>query len=149
VPPSPAAPQAVGQNGLNPARFRLSNPLAPGLPEMAKPQSTQDPEHHAAAPEASEGDLSFEEALESLEELIRGMESDTLPLEGLIESYERGSRLFQICQTRLDAAEARIELIRKNRNGESVASPFDAADGAPGPAETVDAEAPQKNGELF
>lgn len=112
---------------------------------MAKTPSKQD-----TAPIADVGaDLSFEAALESLESHIRSMESDALPLEDLIESYEQGSQLLKVCQNRLDAAEARIELIRKNRSGENVASSFGPSGSAPGEPGATGEPAPEKNGELF
>jgi len=108
---------------------------------MAKPANAKN-DPAALSPE----ETSFEEALDRLEEVIREMESENLPLEKLIENYERGSKLFEHCQKRLDEAEGRIEIIRKNRNGERVASPFE---GAPESGSGPDAQESQEHGELF
>ena len=64
-------------------------------------------------------DLTFEEAFDQLEEVVDAMENGQVPLNDLIENYEAGTRLFRICQARLEEAEGRIELIRKKvQNGE-------------------------------
>ncbi len=52
-----------------------------------------------------------------LEEIVRVLEDSSLPLEQLVEKYERGAALHQICRQRLDAAQQRIELITRNAAG--------------------------------
>lgn len=54
---------------------------------------------------------SFEEALEELETMVETMESGQLPLEELIKSYERGASLVGHCETVLNDARKRLELI--------------------------------------
>jgi len=63
--------------------------------------------------------LSFEEALARLEKLVAEMETGEVPLAELIERYEEGNRMLAICSERLRAAEEKIELIRKEREGVS------------------------------
>lgn len=53
-------------------------------------------------------DLSFEQALDELDALVRQMESGELPLEASIAAYRRGAELAQHCQTRLAQAEQEI-----------------------------------------
>jgi len=55
---------------------------------------------------------SFEDALESLETLVAEMEGDDLPLEKMILGYEEGVRLRNICERRLEEAQAKVEMIR-------------------------------------
>ena len=70
--------------------------------------------------------LSFEDALKALEEIVRKLESGEVPLDATISLYEQGEQLRKHCQTRLDAAQARIERIVTGANGEAVATaPFD------------------------
>lgn len=89
-------------------------------------------------------ELPFEEALDQLEELVREMESDQVPLEDLIRKYEEGTRLYLVCEERLEAARGRIEILRKKRNGETVSEPFgESAD------ESSESVAPSPDGELF
>jgi len=70
--------------------------------------------------------MSFEQALKSLEEIVRRLESGDVPLEESIDLYERGEQLRKHCQARLDAAQARIEKIVAGPDGKAVATePFD------------------------
>lgn len=55
--------------------------------------------------------LSFEEALAELERIVGQLESGEASLEKSIELYERGNKLKAHCETRLKAAEARVEKI--------------------------------------
>jgi len=58
----------------------------------------------AKAPE----ELTFEQALEELDELVRKMESGALGLDESIAAYRRGAELARYCQARLGAAEQQI-----------------------------------------
>lgn len=55
--------------------------------------------------------LSFEQSLEELENMVESMESGQLPLEDLISNYERGANLISHCETVLDDARKRLELL--------------------------------------
>lgn len=88
----------------------------------------------------------FEEALAQLEELVEEMESDEVPLEDLIRKYEQGTRLYRVCEQRLDEARGRIEILRKKRNGETVWESF--GDGTESGA-NPESGAPSQDGELF
>jgi len=71
--------------------------------------------------------LSFEDALRSLEDVVRRLESGEVPLDQSIELYERGEALRAHCQARLDAAQARIEKIVAGPDGRASHSvPFDS-----------------------
>lgn len=61
--------------------------------------------------------LSFEAALKRLEEIVRRLESGEAPLDESIELYGEGERLKQQCEARLQAAQARIEKIQFDRDG--------------------------------
>jgi len=108
------------------------------------------------ATEADSTELAFEDALGQLEELVREMESDQMPLEDLIGHYERGSSLYRVCEKRLNEAHGRIEIIRKKQNGETVLEPF-GDENAPKNKEskttekpsTADAGDQETDGELF
>lgn len=93
-------------------------------------------------------DLPFEDALEQLEELVREMESDQIPLDDLIKNYEEGTRLYRVCEKRLDEARGRIEIIRKKRNGDHVVEPFGEESENRDQTEANSGDS-QKNGELF
>lgn len=78
-----------------------------------------------AAAELSE--MNFEDALRALEDVVRKLESGDVPLDQSIDLYERGEKLRQHCQARLDAAQARIEKIVQGPDGRAAGTaPFDA-----------------------
>jgi len=53
----------------------------------------------------------FEQALGELESMVETMESGQLPLEDLITNYERGAQLIAHCETVLNDARKRLELL--------------------------------------
>jgi len=70
--------------------------------------------------------LSFEQALVALEEVVQQLESGSVPLDQSITLYERGEKLRKLCQARLDDAQARIEKIVTDANGAASSTvPFD------------------------
>lgn len=75
--------------------------------------------HSSAAP-----DLPFEEALKKLESIVEAMESDDLPLETLLTRFEEGTKLAQVCQTKLTEAELRIQQLEKSASGEFLLKPI-------------------------
>ncbi|MEL1250385.1 exodeoxyribonuclease VII small subunit [Aurantiacibacter gilvus] len=71
--------------------------------------------------------MSFEEALRSLEDVVRRLEGGDVPLDESIALYERGEALRRHCQARLDAAQERIEKIVAGPDGKPQGTaPFDA-----------------------
>jgi exodeoxyribonuclease VII small subunit len=54
-------------------------------------------------------DLSFEAAFTELEEVVRQLEEGNLPLDEAMALFERGTALAAHCNTRLDAAELRVQ----------------------------------------
>lgn len=72
-------------------------------------------------------ELSFEGALKELEGIVGRLESGNAELDEAIALYERGDLLRRQCAARLDAAQARIEAIRTDAQGNAVGTtPFDA-----------------------
>ena len=67
------------------------------------------------------GALSFEQALAELERIVAELESGKTDLEQSIAAYERGARLKQHCESRLEAARLRVETIVLGQNGEAKA----------------------------
>ena len=53
--------------------------------------------------------LTFEDALERLENILESMESGDIPLAELIDRFEESSTLLKACQKKLKEAELRIE----------------------------------------
>ena len=72
--------------------------------------------------------MPFEEALKKLESIVESMESDELPLEALLARFEEGTKLAQICQSKLAQAELKIQQLEKNNSGEMVLNPLPLPD---------------------
>jgi len=76
-------------------------------------------------------DMSFEEALRALQQVVRQLEDGEVPLDQSIALYERGEKLRAACQARLDAAQARIEKIVAGPDGKPAGTePFDTGNAA-------------------
>jgi len=84
-----------------------------------------------AKPSATQPQISFESAVERLEQIVELMESDKMPLEDLLVRYEEGTKLVKFCQQQLEAAEKRIEIITRNAKGEPKLEPFEPEKAAP------------------
>jgi exodeoxyribonuclease VII small subunit len=54
----------------------------------------------------------FEEQLDELDTIVASLEEGKLPLDEALALYERGMRLAQSCQRRLDDAELRVNRLR-------------------------------------
>lgn len=54
-------------------------------------------------------ELTFEIALERLETIIESMEAGDTALAELVAKFEEGSKLLNLCQTKLKEAELKIE----------------------------------------
>ena len=61
--------------------------------------------------------MSFEQALEALENIVNDLERGDVPLEQSIRIYERGEALKIHCDRLLKAAEDKVEKIRLSRDG--------------------------------
>jgi exodeoxyribonuclease VII small subunit len=71
-------------------------------------------------------EMTFEEALRALEQVVARLEGGEVPLDESISLYERGEDLRKHCQARLDAAQARIEKIVAGPDGKAAGlQPFD------------------------
>jgi len=55
--------------------------------------------------------MSFEEALAELEQIVRRLEAGQVKLDEAIEFYERGARLKQHCEQKLNEAQQRVDRI--------------------------------------
>lgn len=76
----------------------------------------------------SDENMSFEAALKALDDIVRKLESGEAPLDDAIALYERGNKLRALCQTRLDAAKARIDAITTGADGAPTGTrPFDGS----------------------
>jgi len=66
----------------------------------------------------------FEESLKRLEEIVDKLEGDELSLEDSLALFEEGVKLAEECGRRLDAAEKKVSLLLKDKEGNLVPEPF-------------------------
>ena len=64
--------------------------------------------------------MSFEEALNALEEIVRQLETGKVKLDEAIDFYERGMLLRRHCEKKLLVARSKIDQITASLNGEAV-----------------------------
>lgn len=55
--------------------------------------------------------VSYEAALQELEQLVASLEGGQLPLEQLLTGYQRGSELLKFCKGRLEAVHDQIKVL--------------------------------------
>jgi exodeoxyribonuclease VII small subunit len=72
--------------------------------------------------------LNFEEALASLEALVTAMEEGDLSLEESLKAFEQGIKLTRECQTALEQAEQKVQLLVKEGQLPEAVPYEDAAD---------------------
>ena len=58
-----------------------------------------------------ENNISFEQAVNELEDIIKKLEEGKLPLEDAVKSFERGTELKKICEEKLKDAQLKIEML--------------------------------------
>lgn len=87
-------------------------------------------EGNGSAPNGGDiANMSFEDALRALEDIVGKLERGDVALDQSINLYERGEALRSACQKRLDAAQARIEKIVAGADGRpSGTVPLDGAE---------------------
>ncbi|EGK14338.1 exodeoxyribonuclease VII small subunit [Kroppenstedtia eburnea] len=78
-----------------------------------------DKQKEAGLPE----NLSFEEAMDRLEEVVEHLESGEVPLEESIRLFEEGMKLSRYCGEKLEKMEQHVEMLVRE-NGEWVKKPF-------------------------
>ncbi|MCA0970132.1 exodeoxyribonuclease VII small subunit [Halobacillus litoralis] len=62
-------------------------------------------------------ELTFEQAMEQLEELVEKLESGDVPLEKAIQYYQEGMKLSKVCNEKLGNVEKQMQQIM-NEHGE-------------------------------
>ncbi|MEO6965961.1 MAG: exodeoxyribonuclease VII small subunit [Acidobacteriaceae bacterium] len=70
----------------------------------------------------------FEESLKQLESIIGKLERGDLPLEESVRLFEEGVRLSNACKGDLEAAEGKIEILLKQKDGSRKPEPFPEAE---------------------
>ncbi len=110
---------------MQPVKARRAEPKIPysaiPAPAPTVPMSEASP-IAAPAPKASKAAASssaavtvtppsYEAGLRELEQLLADMESGQLPLDQLLQSYQRGAELLTFCRSRLEAVETQVKVL--------------------------------------
>ncbi|MGD9841359.1 MAG: exodeoxyribonuclease VII small subunit [Steroidobacteraceae bacterium] len=66
----------------------------------------------------------FEKSLAELEQIVERMELGELSLDESLKQFERGITLTRSCQTSLQQAEQKVEILLKNSSNASDTAPF-------------------------
>ena len=69
-------------------------------------------------------ELTFEESLKRLEEIVTQLEGTKLALEQSLQVFEEGVKLVRSCAGRLEDAERRIEILLADKEGQLHVEPF-------------------------
>ncbi|MBW1998923.1 MAG: exodeoxyribonuclease VII small subunit [Deltaproteobacteria bacterium] len=67
----------------------------------------------------------FEEAMERLEQIVRGLESGDLSLEESLKIFEEGMNLIKFCSKKLEEAEQKVTMLVKDSEGKYQQQPFE------------------------
>ncbi len=74
---------------------------------------------------APQENLSFESALDQLQQTVKRLESGELSLEQALQHFEQGVKLTRLCQQQLTVAEQRVEMLMKaSSDGKIETQPF-------------------------
>lgn len=68
-------------------------------------------------------EMTFEQAMARLEQIVRSLEGGNVPLEDLIKLFDEGTALVKLCTERLDKAEEKVRILQ-NRDGVLTAEEF-------------------------
>lgn len=80
------------------------------------------------AEQKSVDELSYKEASQELERIIRALESGDMELEESLESYTRGVELLKSLRSRLADAEQKVSVLLADVDGTDKLVPAEAAD---------------------
>ncbi len=67
----------------------------------------------------------FEDSLKKLETIVEHLEKGDLPLEESLKLFEQGVGLSATCKKELDAAEGKVQILIKQRDGSLKPEPFE------------------------
>ena len=73
--------------------------------------------------------VSFEKALDQLEQIVKDMESGTLTLEQSLKKFEEGMKLSKYCTQKLEETEKKIALLTSQSDGSVREGPFEENNG--------------------
>ncbi|MDC6451937.1 exodeoxyribonuclease VII small subunit [Alphaproteobacteria bacterium] len=72
--------------------------------------------------------MTFEEAMNELENLVESLDKGDISLDQAIEAYDRGSQLKDYCQKKLNEAKMKVETIQSSDNLDVVPNKLTSSD---------------------
>ena len=60
-------------------------------------------------------ELTYEQAMDALEMVVRQLDNGELPLEDAITSFQNGLEYIKVCQEKLTAAEGKLAMFRNGQ----------------------------------
>ena len=67
--------------------------------------------------DAQEINLTFEEAMDKLEQIVSEMERGGIPLEQMMAKFEEGAKLAKYCQEKLTGLKKKMEILTRRPDG--------------------------------
>ena len=74
------------------------------------------------------GEIKFEKAIQRLEKIVDDLEKGELDIDKSLEIFEEGIKMSRVCSKKLNEAEAKIEKLTKNQEGELATELFPVED---------------------
>lgn len=71
-------------------------------------------------------ELTFEQAMQQLEQIVAQLEQGDMPLEGALQQFERAIALSRVSQQKLQQAEQKVSQLLQQQQGETL-EPFTEA----------------------
>ncbi len=72
--------------------------------------------------------MKFEDAMTSLENIVKKLESSTLALDESLSAFEEAVGLIRLCNEKLEAAEQKVMVLTEADDGTVSDVPFDVTD---------------------
>lgn len=76
----------------------------------------------------AKSNLSFEQSMQRLDEIVRQLEKGEAPLDESLALFEEGTALIAACGKMLDGAEQKVVMLKKGESGEPVEAPFEGGE---------------------
>lgn len=72
--------------------------------------------------------ITFEKAMEQLEQIVQRLESGELPLEEALKTFEEGIKLSRLCADKLEESEKKVALLMERADGSVETEAFEPDD---------------------
>ncbi len=72
--------------------------------------------------------MSFEEAMNELENLVASLDKGDISLDQAIKAYDRGAQLKDLCQKKLNDAKMKVETIQSSDSSDVISEQLSSSD---------------------